>query len=90
MVRLPEPGSDEGEWGQILNDYLSVTHKSDGGLKPNVVTSEVIAPQAIDISNLTPDLQDKVTAIEGALAPLVLLVPRVQLVCKVRPELLEI
>ncbi|MDQ5971952.1 MAG: hypothetical protein QG553_111 [Patescibacteria group bacterium] len=30
MVRLPVPGSDSGAWGQLLNDFLSVAHTSDG------------------------------------------------------------
>lgn len=35
-ARLPTPGGDNGNWGQILNDYLQVEHESDGTLK-NVV-----------------------------------------------------
>ncbi len=34
MSRLPTPGSDNGSWGDILNDYLSVAHASDGTIKP--------------------------------------------------------
>lgn len=37
-VRLPQPGGDAGNWGQILNDYLSQSHKSDGTLKDGVVS----------------------------------------------------
>lgn len=33
MTRLPKPGSDEGNWGQLLNDFLAVEHNSDGSLK---------------------------------------------------------
>ncbi len=33
MARLPVPGSDNGTWGDILNDFLSVEHNSDGSLK---------------------------------------------------------
>lgn len=33
MSRLPTPGSDNGTWGGILNDYLSVEHNTDGTLK---------------------------------------------------------
>lgn len=33
MPRLPQPGSDDGTWGTILNDYLNVAHASDGTLK---------------------------------------------------------
>lgn len=37
MPRLPQPGSDEGTWGTILNDYLSQAHNSDGTLQAGVV-----------------------------------------------------
>lgn len=33
MPRLPEPGGDAGSWGEILNDFLSEAHESDGSLK---------------------------------------------------------
>lgn len=33
MARLPVPGSDQNTWGDILNDFLSVEHASDGSLK---------------------------------------------------------
>lgn len=33
MARLPNPGSDDGVWGSLLNDFLGVEHNSDGTLK---------------------------------------------------------
>ena len=33
MARLPVPGSDDGTWGDLLNDFLVVAHNSDGTLK---------------------------------------------------------
>ncbi|HSX07470.1 MAG TPA: hypothetical protein VLG11_01100 [Candidatus Saccharimonadales bacterium] len=33
MARLPIPGSDNGTWGTVLNDFLAVEHNSDGTLK---------------------------------------------------------
>jgi hypothetical protein len=33
MARLPSPGSDNGTWGTLLNDFLSVAHNADGTLK---------------------------------------------------------
>jgi hypothetical protein len=33
MARLPIPGRDEGNWGEILNNYLKIAHNSDGTLK---------------------------------------------------------
>jgi len=38
MARLPVPGSDAGQWGQILNDYLAQVHNGDGSLKDGVIT----------------------------------------------------
>lgn len=35
MTRLPIPGSDDGLWGQVLNDFLEVEHNTDGTLKPS-------------------------------------------------------
>lgn len=49
MSRLPTPGADDGQWGVILNDYLSVAHEADGSLKD--------IPQS-KITNLTTDLAD--------------------------------
>jgi hypothetical protein len=42
MVRLPIPGSDRGEWGKLLNDFLNVSHTSDGTLKMGAVGDDQI------------------------------------------------
>src|SRR5580700_4054374 len=34
MARLPIPGSDDGVWGEILNDFLEVAHNPDGSINP--------------------------------------------------------
>ena len=47
MSRLPISGSDTNTWGDILNDYLSVEHNTDGSQKP--------LPQS-KVTNLTADL----------------------------------
>lgn len=39
MTRLPVPGEDQGAWGQILNDYLSVSHEVSGELKAATLIS---------------------------------------------------
>jgi hypothetical protein len=44
MARLPIPGSDQGQWGEILNDYLSVAHNEDGSLKNVVIPAGSITP----------------------------------------------
>lgn len=33
MPRLPSIGSDNGTWGNVLNDFLSVEHNANGSLK---------------------------------------------------------
>ncbi|MEK7471917.1 MAG: hypothetical protein AAB624_01585 [Patescibacteria group bacterium] len=38
MARLPVPGSDDGTWGDILNEYLLVEHNSDGTQKTVPIT----------------------------------------------------
>lgn len=37
MSRLPVVGGDTGNWGTILNDFLLVSHASNGTLNSNVV-----------------------------------------------------
>jgi len=38
--RLPNPGQDSGTWGEILNEFLSVEHNSDGTLKDSGTIAE--------------------------------------------------
>lgn len=38
MARLPQPGGDDGNWGTILNDYLSQALDGNGALKDGVVS----------------------------------------------------
>ncbi len=33
MARLPQVGGDDGNWGEILNEFLEVAHNTDGSLK---------------------------------------------------------
>lgn len=41
MPRLPVPGSDDNQWGDILNDFLAVSHQSDGTLKDAVTNAQL-------------------------------------------------
>jgi hypothetical protein len=75
MTRLPTPGSDSGEWGTILNDYLSAAHKADGTLKDSIVTSNNLAPNAVTVTEiqnqtiteakLDPAVVSKLNAVAG-------------------------
>src|SRR5438105_1576803 len=39
MSRLPTPGSDNDTWGDILNDFLSVSLNADRTLKTSAVSA---------------------------------------------------
>lgn len=47
MTRLPNLGGDDGNWGAILNEYLSQSHNNDGSLKSNIITAAQLAPNAV-------------------------------------------
>lgn len=63
MARLPQPGGDSGNWGIILNDYLSQVHNSDGTLKTNVVSSSNIDDGTIQENKLASSVQTKLNAV---------------------------
>ena len=52
MPRLPQPGSDNGTWGEILNEFLLESHVPDGSLKPDSVTEDVIADNSVALSKI--------------------------------------
>jgi hypothetical protein len=54
MTRLQTPGSDNGAWGNILNDFLGQSHNADGMLKADSVNSSQLAPGIIG----TPAIAD--------------------------------
>jgi hypothetical protein len=53
MARLPQIGGDRGEWGELLNEYLSVEHNSDGSLKKSsdIEDAKNDAAIAINVAN---------------------------------------
>jgi len=56
--RLPVVGSDNNTWGTILNDFLEVSHNTDGSL----LTGAVIAAGAVtNVNNITPNSSGAVT-----------------------------
>ncbi|RYF28013.1 MAG: hypothetical protein EOO17_05475 [Chloroflexi bacterium] len=52
MARLPQPGGDAGNWGQILNDFLLQTLKTDGTVKDNVITGAALAPNSVTATTI--------------------------------------
>lgn len=62
MARLPIPGGDNGNWGSILNEYLSQSLKADGTLKDDSVSSAQISDNAITETLLDTGVQAKLNA----------------------------
>jgi hypothetical protein len=52
MARLPQQGSDDGVWGAILNDFLSVAHAANGTVKPGAVDSSAVQDNSITNAKL--------------------------------------
>lgn len=53
MSRLPTVGGDEGDWGTLLNDFLSVEHNANGTLKKagDITTAQTTADNALSAAN---------------------------------------
>ena len=66
MARLPQPGGDAGNWGDILNDYLTQSLKSDGTLKADAVTANTIADGAIANTKLSSTVQTSLGRADAA------------------------
>lgn len=75
MARLPQPGGDDGNWGQILNDFLAQVHNNDGSIKDgavgaaaltaNSVTTARIADGSVTEVKLSPAVQVKLNTVAG-------------------------
>lgn len=59
MARLPNPGGDDGSWGDILNDFLKQSHKDNGKLKP--VQTDDLADSAVTTKKLGLDVRHMTT-----------------------------
>lgn len=63
MARLPVISSDDGVWGSVLNDFLSVEHNSDGTLKlaPDIAAKYTKPSSGIPSSDLDAATQSSIT-----------------------------
>lgn len=68
MARLPNPGGDDNTWGQILNDYLLVSHDADGTLKADAVDASSIQAGSIGDTQVSSISQSKVAGLPAALS----------------------
>jgi hypothetical protein len=64
--RLPIPGSDSGDWGDILNSFLEVSLASDGTLNSGVVSTAQITNNAVTNAQLDTNTQTTLAAVPGA------------------------
>lgn len=62
MARLPQPGSDQGQWGEILNEYLLQSHDGAGHLRRGTVGSEELADEAVTVNSLAPAVRSDLAA----------------------------
>ncbi|MEO5628130.1 MAG: hypothetical protein ABIQ89_04570 [Candidatus Saccharimonadales bacterium] len=53
MARLPQPGGDKGSWGDVLNDFLSVAHNSDGSIKSDSFDTSGAALKSSNLADLS-------------------------------------
>lgn len=47
MARLPLPGADAGSWGDVLNEFLLVSHADDGTIRDGIIDAQAIAAQTV-------------------------------------------
>lgn len=52
MARLPQPGGDEGDWGNVLNTFLTVSHNADGTLQNGSVNATTLGVGAVATAHL--------------------------------------
>lgn len=66
MARLPVPGSDDGTWGTLLNDYLSQSHNADGSLKAGSVDASVVGDGTISAAKLDTNLMNTLSRADSS------------------------
>lgn len=69
--RLPTPGGDSGQWGQILNEFLLVGHNNDGTVKnAGVIAAKYTKPESgIPKSDLSAEVQNILDSSVAGSAP---------------------
>ncbi len=65
MARLPTPGQDDGTWGNILNEFLSVAHESDGMVKATAIQN-IVNNMSLPLGPTGPQ---GATGVSGATGP---------------------
>lgn len=47
MALLPLPGADARNWGDVLNEFLLVSHAADGTIRDGIIDAQAIAAQTV-------------------------------------------
>lgn len=68
MARLPQPGQDAGNWGEILNDFLKQSIDDNGSLKANTVDRSQIKDASINEAKLDSSVQSKLNAVSSGIS----------------------
>lgn len=68
MARLPTPGGDSGQWGAILNEFLTTSHSDNGTIKKNagVVREDMLAAALRTKLNVSSTFQGDVQGPKSA------------------------
>lgn len=67
MSRLPAVNGDNGTWGTILNDYLSVVHSTSGLLNSGVIATTNIIDANVTTAKLELSVQTSLSKANTAL-----------------------
>ena len=59
-ARLPTPGGDNNTWGDVLNNFLEISHNADGTLQPTAIS------QAGGITNSQVGIANGVAGLNGS------------------------
>lgn len=52
MARLPQPGSDSGTWGDILNEFMLEAHNADGSAKSSSINTSALQDGAVSLPKI--------------------------------------
>ncbi|MBH1956103.1 hypothetical protein I8H84_00830 [Candidatus Saccharibacteria bacterium] len=69
MARLPQPGGDSGNWGDILNDYLSQAHSPSGQLRAGSVSATNVIDGSLPQAKLDTSTQNLLARAATATQP---------------------
>jgi hypothetical protein len=72
VARLPQPGGDNGTWGDVLNDYLSQALTGNGLLKDNAVTANTLAPNSVTNNAIATDAVNAAKIADGSISEVLL------------------